>query len=70
MTVIDLVYNPHETRLLREAKQAGAQTLFGLPMLIYQGVAALELWSGRKLNIGEISNELQGRLLAALQSRK
>ena len=44
--VFDLVYNPRETPLLREAASAGARTLGGLPMLVYQGAAAFELWTG------------------------
>ena len=44
--VCDLVYNPRETPLLREAATAGARTLGGLPMLVYQGVAAFEIWTG------------------------
>ena len=46
--VYDLVYNPPETPLLREAARAGAATLGGLPMLVYQGAASFELWTGRK----------------------
>ena len=42
--VYDLVYNPLETRLLREASQAGAATLGGIQMLVYQGAASFELW--------------------------
>lgn len=45
--VCDVVYNPVETRLLKEAKKAGARTLGGLPMLVYQGAAAFELWTGK-----------------------
>jgi shikimate dehydrogenase len=44
--VYDLVYNPGETPLLEMAKKAGAGTLGGLPMLIYQGAAAFTLWTG------------------------
>ena len=44
--VYDLVYNPPETPLLKQAAMAGAQTLGGLPMLIYQGAEAFELWTG------------------------
>ncbi len=47
MIVVDLVYNPLETPLLREARLRGAGALNGLPMLIYQGAAAFELWTGR-----------------------
>jgi len=43
----DLVYNPPETPFLKEAMKAGARSLGGLPMLVYQGAASFELWTGR-----------------------
>ncbi len=46
--VYDLVYNPPETPLLREARKAGARTLGGLPMLVYQGAEAFRLWTGKE----------------------
>lgn len=46
--VYDLVYNPAETPLLAEARKAGARTLPGLPMLVYQGAASFQLWTGRE----------------------
>jgi len=46
--VYDLVYNPEETPFLKEAKKAGAETLGGLSMLVYQGAASFELWTGKK----------------------
>jgi len=45
--VYDVVYNPLVTPLLAGAKKAGARTLGGLPMLVYQGAASLELWTGK-----------------------
>jgi shikimate dehydrogenase len=45
--IYDLVYNPLETPLLREARRAGAGVVGGLTMLIYQGAAAFEMWTGR-----------------------
>ena len=45
--VYDLVYNPLETRLLREASQAGAKTLGGIAMLVYQGAASFQMWLER-----------------------
>ena len=45
--VYDLVYNPAETPLLRTARTQGYRTQGGLPMLIYQGAASFELWTGR-----------------------
>ncbi len=46
--VYDLIYNPIETPLLREAKKAGAGVLGGLAMLVYQGAASFEIWVARK----------------------
>jgi shikimate dehydrogenase len=46
--VYDLVYNPPETPLLKMARKAGASTIGGLPMLIYQGAASFKLWTGRE----------------------
>lgn len=45
--VCDLVYNPVNTVFLQRAAKAGAQTVNGLGMLLYQGVLAFELWTGR-----------------------
>lgn len=47
MLVCDLVYNPPLTPLLEAARDRGARILNGLPMLVYQGAAAFELWTGR-----------------------
>ena len=49
--VNDLVYNPQETPLVKEARRAGAATLGGLHMLVYQGAASLEMWTGREAPI-------------------
>jgi len=46
--VVDLVYNPPETPLLAQAKARGCRTLNGLGMLLFQGVEAFELWTGRE----------------------
>lgn len=46
--VMDIVYAPLETRLLADAAQAGCTTIDGLAMLLYQGVAQFELWTGRQ----------------------
>ncbi|MSQ32744.1 MAG: shikimate dehydrogenase [Dehalococcoidia bacterium] len=46
--VMDLIYNPQQTPLLKGAKQAGCRTLNGLAMLVYQGAGAFELWTGKQ----------------------
>ena len=45
--VVDIVFNPPETPLLRAARARGCRVSNGLPMLLYQGVLAFELWTGR-----------------------
>ena len=44
--VMDIVYAPLKTRLLQEAEAAGCTIINGLEMLLYQGVAQFELWTG------------------------
>jgi len=51
LVVFDLVYNPIETKLLRKARLIGAKTLNGLNMLIHQGAASFEIWTGVKAPI-------------------
>ena len=45
--VYDLVYNPIETELLKEARRAGCETLGGLEMLVAQARLQFELWTGK-----------------------
>jgi shikimate dehydrogenase len=46
LVVFDVVYNPMKTKLLNEAEDAGAVTISGMDMLIWQGALAFELWTG------------------------
>ncbi|MEA1924774.1 MAG: shikimate dehydrogenase [Candidatus Altiarchaeota archaeon] len=48
MVVMDIVYNPLETRFLRDAREAGAQTIAGVEMLVWQGALAFEIWTKKK----------------------
>ncbi len=54
--VMDLIYNPAETRFLREARARGAGGLNGLPMLIGQAAKSLEIWGfgGQEENLWKI----------------
>ena len=48
LVVFDVVYNPLKTKLLAEAENAGALTVSGIDMLVWQGALAFELWTGVK----------------------
>ena len=45
LTVMDIVYNPIETRLLAEARQAGCRTVRGIEMFLLQAVGQFKLWT-------------------------
>jgi shikimate dehydrogenase len=45
--VYDMIYRPAQTGLLQSAKAAGCRACNGVGMLLYQGAAALEIWSGK-----------------------
>jgi len=62
MTVMDIVYKPLRTKLLREAEERGCRTIDGLEMLARQGAAQVEIWTGRKPEIGEIKEDLRRAL--------
>lgn len=48
MVVMDIVYNPLKTRLLKEAEKAGCVTIDGVSMFVHQGAFQFELWTGMK----------------------
>ena len=58
LVVFDIVYNPIRTRLLREAEQAGAETISGIDMLVWQGALAFEKWIGLKAPIELMRKEV------------
>ena len=62
MMVMDIVYEPLQTKLLREAKEKGCLTINGLEMLVRQGVAQFEIWTGRRPEIGQIKKDLRRAL--------
>ncbi|MWG35232.1 shikimate dehydrogenase [Halomarina oriensis] len=62
LTVLDAVYAPLETRLLRDAADAGATTVDGGWMLLYQGVEAFERWTGVDAPVSEMAQALRVRL--------
>ncbi len=44
--VMDMIYNPLETRLLREATEAGCRTISGVAMFVHQGTEQIRTWMG------------------------
>lgn len=56
LTVLDAVYEPIETRLLREAKEAGCRCIGGKAMLLWQGVTAFKLYTGLDYPLEEMKD--------------
>lgn len=57
LVVADAVYNPEETKLLREAKEAGCTTVGGKGMLLWQGVSAFKLFTGMDMPVDEVKEK-------------
>lgn len=51
LVVLDIVYAPRETALLKLAKSAGCRTMNGLGMMLFQGAAAFKMWTGKDMPI-------------------
>ncbi|MBV0900843.1 shikimate dehydrogenase [Haloarcula salina] len=62
LAVLDAVYTPIETRLLRDAADAGATTVDGAWMLLFQGVEAFELWTGAEAPVAAMNDALRANL--------
>ncbi|MFQ6088705.1 MAG: shikimate dehydrogenase [Candidatus Methanofastidiosia archaeon] len=43
--VFDMIYNPKETKLLKDAKSVGAKTISGIEMFLHQGLKSFEIWT-------------------------
>ena len=54
LIVTDTVYAPAKTKLLEMAESVGCKTLNGFPMMLYQGAAAFELWTGKEMPVDHI----------------
>ena len=62
LAVLDAVYSPLDTHLLRDAREAGATTVDGAWMLLYQGVEAFERWTGRDAPVDAMNEALRAHL--------
>jgi shikimate dehydrogenase len=61
--VMDMVYNPLETVLLKEAQAAGCGVITGLPMLVFQGAEQIRIWTGREPPVEWMANAAKEELL-------
>lgn len=68
LVVCDAVYHPRETKLLREAAQAGCTCITGEGMLLWQGAAAFRLYTGQDMPVEEVRENFQ--LITRLQGVK
>ncbi len=59
---IDIIFNPGTTKFMEKCKEAGAEAYNGLKMLLYQGIAAFELWNHVK-----VSKELADEILETMK---
>ncbi|MED4225851.1 shikimate dehydrogenase [Neobacillus cucumis] len=60
--VCDIIYNPLETSILRDAKERGAAVQNGINMFVYQGALAFEIWTGRLPDIQRMKENVLRQL--------
>jgi shikimate dehydrogenase len=65
LLVMDLIYNPARTKLLRDAEAAGCSVLNGEVMLLHQGAASFTLWTGQPAPLDLMREKLSEGLAAA-----
>jgi shikimate dehydrogenase len=61
LTVMDIVYNPRDTQLLKDAKVAGCRTIPGLEMFLHQAAAQFELWTNQAAPADVMRSVLESR---------
>lgn len=57
LIIYDAIYNPRETRLMKEGRDRGCKVHNGMYMLLYQGAEAFRLWTGQKMPVEEIKKK-------------
>ena len=62
LVVFDAVYNPNGTVLLKEAIKAGANPVYGIKMLLYQGAESFKIWTGRDAPVDVMEKALKDTL--------
>jgi len=67
--VMDIVYEPLRTRLLKEAEDAGSLTIDGLDMLVHQGAISFERWTGLKPPLDVMRSAIEDKLMVIPNGR-
>lgn len=57
LIVSDIIYNPRQTQLMKAAASIGCPVFNGMYMLLYQGAAAFECWTGQEMPVAEIKKK-------------
>jgi shikimate dehydrogenase len=65
LTVMDIVYNPVKTKLAKDAEKAGAKVVSGIEMLIHQGAASFEIWTGKTAPVEVMRKAILNKLAGA-----
>lgn len=63
LVVFDIVYNPQNTLLLKEAKKAGATTIDGVMMLVFQGAESFRIWTGKTPPVDVMEKAVREKLV-------
>ena len=62
LVVFDAVYNPNETSLIKQAIKANAKPVYGIKMLLYQGVESFKIWTGQNPPVDVMEDALRKTL--------
>lgn len=62
LCVMDIIYNPLETKLAKDAKSAGAKVISGIEMLVYQGAASFEIWTNHPAPVKVMKEAILNKL--------
>ena len=62
----DLIYNPSQTRLIRDALNKGLVAINGIGMLLYQGALSFKLWTGKDAPVRVMKKALERRIKARI----
>jgi shikimate dehydrogenase len=62
LCVMDIIYNPLETKLAKDAKSVGAKVISGIEMLVYQGAASFEIWTNHPAPVKVMKEVVMNKL--------